>query len=73
MDILVKVIPRSSQTEIIEEKQNYLKIRLKAAPIKGKANAELIKFLAKKYQVSQSQVEIVKGLTAKEKLVRIYQ
>lgn len=72
MDILVKVITRASQTEIVEEKPNYLKIRLKAAPVEGKANAELVKFLAKKYGVSQSRVEILKGLTSKEKLVRIY-
>jgi len=73
MDILVKVIPYSSRTEIVEETENYLKIKLKAAPVQGKANAELIKFLAKKYRVSKSQVEIVKGLTSKEKLVRIHQ
>jgi len=72
MDILVKVVPYSSRTEIVEEKENYLKIKLKAAPVQGKANAELIKFLAKKYQVSKSQVEIIKGLTSKDKLIRIY-
>ena len=72
-DILVKVIPNSSRTEIVEEGENYLKIKLKAAPIKGKANAELIKFLAKKYSVSKSQIEIIKGLTNKDKLIKIYQ
>jgi len=71
MDIIVKVIPNSGQTEVVEEEDNYLKIKLKASPIKGKANAELIKFLAKKFQISKSQVEIIKGLTSKKKLVRI--
>ena len=71
MDITVKVITNSSQTETVEEKDNYLKIKLKSSPVKGKANAELIKFLAKKFQVSKSQVEIIKGLTSKKKLVRI--
>ena len=72
MDILIKVIPNSSKTEIIEETHDYLKIKLKAVPIKGQANKELIKFLSKKYNVSKSNIEIIKGLTSKDKLVRIY-
>ncbi|MDX9893713.1 MAG: DUF167 domain-containing protein [Patescibacteria group bacterium] len=71
-DIVVKVIPRSSQSEIVEETDGYLKIKLKASPTQGKANAELIKLLAKKYQVSQSEIEIIKGLTSRDKLIRIY-
>lgn len=71
-DIIVKIIPRSSRTEVVEEGKNYLKIKLKAAPVKGQANKELIKFLAKKFGVARSQVEILKGLAAKDKLVRIY-
>ena len=71
MNINIKVIPNSSKTEVVEEQDNFLKIKLKASPQKGKANADLIKFLAKKYQVSKSQVEIIKGLTSRNKLVRI--
>ncbi len=71
-DIVVKVIPRSSQSEIVEAGNNYLKIKLKSSPTQGKANAELIKLLAKKYQVSQSEIEIIKGLTSRDKLIRIY-
>lgn len=72
MDILVRIIPNSSRTEIIEEGDNYLKIKLKAAPIKGEANKELIKLLSKKYKTSKSNIEIIKGLNTKEKLIRIY-
>jgi len=72
-DILVRVITNSSKTEIVEENKNFLKVKLTTLPAKGKANAELIKLLAKKYNVSKSQIEIVKGLTSKEKLIRIYQ
>lgn len=70
--IRITVLPRSSKSEIIEEQEGYLKIKLKAAPVKGEANAELIKILAKKYQISKSRVEILKGLTGKDKLVKIY-
>ena len=70
--IRVTVIPRSSQSKIVEESNDYIKIKLKAAPIKGEANAELTKILAKKYKVRKSRVEIIKGLTKKDKSVRIY-
>lgn len=69
--ITVKVTPRSSKTEIIEETDKFLKLKLKASPLKGEANNELIKFLAKHYQVSKSEVVIVKGLTSRQKLIRI--
>jgi len=72
MNLLIKVIPNSSRTEIVEEGENFLKIKLKTAPQKGKANAELIKFLAKKFGVARSKIEIVRGLTSKKKLVRIF-
>ncbi|OGY48455.1 MAG: hypothetical protein A3D39_02480 [Candidatus Buchananbacteria bacterium RIFCSPHIGHO2_02_FULL_39_17] len=71
MDILVKVIPRSSKTEIIEQKENFLKIHLRAVPEKGKANRELINFLANHFKVAKSQIEILKGLTSKNKMIRL--
>ncbi|NUM25793.1 MAG: DUF167 domain-containing protein [Candidatus Buchananbacteria bacterium] len=71
--ITVKVTPRSSKTEIIEESDTFLKIKLKSSPLKGEANTELIKFLSKHYKIGKSQIEIVKGLTSREKLIRILQ
>lgn len=71
-DIIVSVLPRSSRNEVVAENCSYIKVKLKASPVKGKANAELIEFLAEKFDVPKSQVEILKGLTSREKLVRIY-
>jgi uncharacterized protein len=70
MEIKIKVITGAKKAEITEEKGS-LKVKLKSRPIKGKANEELIKLLAKKYAVSKSQIEIIKGLTSKNKLVKI--
>ena len=72
ISITVTVLPRSSKNEIISEDSDHLKIKLTASPVKGEANAELIKLLAKKYQVSKSRVEIVQGLTSKNKKINIY-
>ena len=70
--ITIQVIANSNHQKIVEDQDDFLKIKLKSPAHEGKANAELIKLLAKKYKVSKSQVEIVKGLVSKQKLVRIY-
>ena len=67
----VRVVPRSSRSEIVGEHDGALKIRLASPPVDGAANAELIKLLAKSFGVSKSEVEIVTGSTSKAKCVRI--
>lgn len=68
----VKVIPKSSRTEIAAVlADGTLKVRVAAAPEKGKANAALCEFLAGRYGVAKSQVRVVKGLTATQKVVEI--
>ena len=47
MKIQVKVKPNSKQQKIEELEDGSLIIRLKSLPIKGQANQELIKLLAK--------------------------
>jgi uncharacterized protein len=71
MKYTIRIIPKSSQTKIIEEKDDFLKIKLKAAPEKGKANAELIKFLAKHFKTAKSNINIIKGKTSKNKVIEI--
>lgn len=71
MKYTLKIIPKSSQTEIIESRDDFLKIKLKAVPEKGKANIELIKFLAKHFKTAKSNITIIKGQTGRNKLVEI--
>ena len=72
MDIRVKVIPKSSKTELA----GYLpdgtwRIRIAAAPEKGKANRALCEFLAKHLGVAKSKVSIVSGETAHLKRIHV--
>ena len=70
MTVRVKVVPRSAKTEIVGTMADgTLKVRIAAPPEKGKANEELIRFLAAHY--GASGVEIVSGHTAALKLVRL--
>lgn len=67
----VRVIPRSSRSEIIGEYDGALKVKLSSPPVDGAANAELIKLLAKEFRVPRSQVELLSGQTSKLKQVRV--
>ena len=72
MMVRVKVIPSSPRTEMVGTlADGTLKIRIPAAPERGKANAALIAFLAAKFGVTRQNVEIVSGHAAALKLVRI--
>ncbi len=69
--IKIKVIPKASCNEIVEWEGDVLKIRLKAVPEKGKANAELIKFLAAFFHLAKSNVRLVTGDASRQKKIRI--
>ncbi|MDQ3011662.1 MAG: DUF167 domain-containing protein [Acidobacteriota bacterium] len=67
----VRVQPRASRSEVADELDGALKLRLAAPPVDGEANEELIRFLARLFDVSRRQVSILSGLTSKNKLIRI--
>jgi uncharacterized protein len=67
----VRVIPRSSKSEIAGELDRMLKIRLAAPPVEGAANAELIKFLSKTFGISKSNVHILSGEMSRTKQIEI--
>lgn len=69
--IVVKVIPKSSRSEIVSWNGEILKVRLKAVPEKGEANDELIRLLSEEFKVAKSLITIVRGHTSREKIVRI--
>lgn len=67
----IKVKPNSAQQKITEEVDGSLTISLKSPPVDGKANAELIRLLAKKFFVLKSRITIKLGLSSRQKLVII--
>ena len=73
MEVNVKVIPRSSKSEVIGEMADgALKVKLAAVPEKGKANQELCEVLARHFGVPERDVELVAGATSPRKRVRIH-
>jgi len=67
----LRIQPRASKDELVGPHGDHYKIRITAPPVEGKANAHLIKFLAKAFGVSRSQVTLESGASARNKGVRI--
>jgi len=65
------VQPRASKTEVAGRHGDAIKIRVKAPPVDGAANEEVIRFLAKRFRVSRKSVELVSGSTSRHKQIAI--
>jgi hypothetical protein len=66
----IKAQPNASRTEFCEVYDNdAMKIRIKAPAVEGAANKELIKFLAKSFKVSKSDILFKTGQNSKIKIV----
>ena len=48
-----------------------IKIRIKAIPEKGRANAELIKFLSNELNIPKDKITIISGKSTPLKLIRL--
>ena len=65
----VKAQPRSSKAGLDGLLGDAVKVRIRAAPVDGKANKELIETLADAFGVAKSAVSFVSGETSKTKRV----
>lgn len=68
--IKIKIVPNSLKNDIIIE-DGVIKIKVTAQPVDNKANKALIEVLSKKIKVPKTMIEIVKGMTSKDKTVLI--
>lgn len=70
-DLRVRLQPRAKRNEIVGLRDGALVVRVTAPPVDGKANAALCKLLAKTLGVAPGTVAVVRGLSAREKVVRM--
>ena len=76
MRLFVRLTPKSSVERIDgwdmdEQGRRFLKIRVRAAPIEGRANEALIAFLAKSLKLPKSRFTLVTGDTARLKQIEV--
>ena len=69
--LTVHIQPHASRTEVAGLYGAALKIRVAAPPVKGAANAELIRFLARELSIPQRSVHIQSGVNGRLKRVRL--
>ncbi|MEZ4223145.1 MAG: DUF167 domain-containing protein [Polyangiaceae bacterium] len=65
----VRVTTRASTNRVVGEKDGVLAVAVAAPPVDGAANAQVIKLLAKEYDVRKSAITIVKGEKSRDKVV----
>jgi uncharacterized protein len=69
--ITVRLTPRAGRDAIQGWDGDELRVRVARPPVDGRANAALIKLLAKALGVAPSRCEIVSGATARTKVIEI--
>ena len=67
----VRAQPRSSRAGIDGEVEGALKVRVRSAPVDGKANKELIEVLADAFGVPKSRIGVKSGEGARTKRIFI--
>jgi uncharacterized protein (TIGR00251 family) len=69
--ITVRLQPRARRDEVVGERDGKVVIRVTAPPVDGKANEALCRLIAKAAGVAPSRVRIVRGHSAREKVVQV--
>lgn len=69
--IAIRVQPNAPRNEVTGFSDDTLRVKIAAPPVKGKANKELLGFLCKLLMISKDRVSIVKGHTARNKIIAI--
>jgi len=73
--VTVRLQPRASRDEVLGWTEidglPVLRIRVKAPPVDGAANAALVQLLAKTLGIVKGRVTLVAGATARNKIVEI--
>lgn len=71
MILLVKVIPNAAANTIESFQGGILKVRIHAPPDKGKANEELIDFLAESFHIAKKKITLISGQSSRLKKLKI--
>lgn len=67
----IKVKPRARKSELARTGDGTWVARLKAPPVDGKANEELVGLVADRFNCRKSDVTIKSGASGRTKLVRV--
>jgi uncharacterized protein (TIGR00251 family) len=72
VSLRVRVSPRASRDALAGTRGGALLVRLTAPPVEGQANAALARLLARALGLAPSAVELLRGASGRDKLVRLH-
>jgi uncharacterized protein (TIGR00251 family) len=67
----VRVVPRASRSSVAGEHDGALRVRVAAPPVDGAANEELLRLLARAFEVPTRDVLIASGHSSRLKQVQV--
>ena len=69
MRINIRVTAHARQNKIVQESDDLLRVYTTAAATDGQANSAVIKMLAEHLNVPKTSIKIVRGQTARDKVI----
>jgi uncharacterized protein (TIGR00251 family) len=69
----VHVMPNAPKTQAHGLHDGALRVRLKAPPVEGKANLELVAWLARELELPRACIELIRGESGRRKQLRVAQ
>jgi uncharacterized protein (TIGR00251 family) len=67
----IRAVPNAAHSEVVGWLGDALKVKIKAPPVDGKANAELCRFLAAELGLPKGSVTLTRGASSRQKCVAI--
>jgi len=71
MIIRVKIFPGSKKAHIEKMSENSFVLNIRKKPIEGEANKEAIDMLKEYFNVSKSQIRLIRGFKRRNKIFEI--
>lgn len=71
MKIFVKIKTKSKVKKLLKIDETHYSISITSPPEKGKANKEVVKTLAKYFNISISKINIISGKKSTNKIIEI--
>ena len=70
--LTIKATPRAKRSEVSGFDPDWIRLRIQAPPVDGKANEAIIAFFSEAFHVHRRAVEICTGDTSRLKRIRLH-
>jgi len=68
MLIKVKVFPAAKEADVVEKDENSYEVYVRAKPVRGQANREIVEALAAHFKIPMEKIHLVRGFKQRNKI-----